>query len=611
MANYDSRDVGASSAYSNTAKDLFNKVSQHTGVPVDLLASVSHTESSWQTNARSYVGAQGLMQIMPDTASFIMQNSPTARAAYEKSNNIYDPETNLIFGAEYLKYISSTRNIPMEPANYASLHYLYHDGHGANVNNPTAEARDAGAKTAANAQNIRNGTLQLPEKFDQANYPGSVGTLGGITIINGINVARIDPSLTLADFAKFIQSLAFMDSMKAGFEGDKQQTIHQFIAEFMSRFYHSLTYNPTLKENKVIVVKPETLFIDPPSCNVIYPSMRINNNFTKRHKQEPTRLLLITDPLARLLGDVQSVSSVFQLMTLAILDYDPDDKTKTKQKVRSFLHGVKERPLTDCSEYEKENGIRVVKSTQRDGADVYLFLLAQGAQGTAGTGENKKTGLALNLTKDEFTAAHGVLQKLATYALLRHRYQMRTGAMTTFFNPYIAPGFPIVNIETLNPSSLNVYGHLESVTHQLSDRSMMTTLQYSCIHVEESEQRPGAFPVVEQEYTDNIATTYQKMLGDVVTPVTSPKKVREEVIGTDPTQSVTQSLGEAYAKVWRPITTMKEHLEQICDGATCDDTGAYWVLKGSFFDEKIRETIKPYADAMFVDHRALFESDVR
>lgn len=47
---------------------LFQQAAQQYGVPIELLLGVAHTESRFNPNARSPVGAAGMMQFMPATA---------------------------------------------------------------------------------------------------------------------------------------------------------------------------------------------------------------------------------------------------------------------------------------------------------------------------------------------------------------------------------------------------------------------------------------------------------------------------------------------------------------------------------------------------------------
>lgn len=63
------------------------------GISEGLIKAVMHTESGFNTNARSPVGAQGLMQLMPATARrFNVSNS-------------FDPQQNIHAGAQYLAWL--------------------------------------------------------------------------------------------------------------------------------------------------------------------------------------------------------------------------------------------------------------------------------------------------------------------------------------------------------------------------------------------------------------------------------------------------------------------------------------------------------------------------
>jgi soluble lytic murein transglycosylase len=70
------------------------------GYSVDraLLWGFMRQESAFNPKARSYVGAMGLMQLMPGTARLIVRNSSSDQMA----GNIYDPSTNIALGQAYI-----------------------------------------------------------------------------------------------------------------------------------------------------------------------------------------------------------------------------------------------------------------------------------------------------------------------------------------------------------------------------------------------------------------------------------------------------------------------------------------------------------------------------
>lgn len=78
------------------------------GVDPYLVAAVIRTESSWNPTARSSQGAQGLMQLMPETATEMEQRGLVS-TSYSASQ-LDDPATNIEFGCAYLSYLLSYFN---------------------------------------------------------------------------------------------------------------------------------------------------------------------------------------------------------------------------------------------------------------------------------------------------------------------------------------------------------------------------------------------------------------------------------------------------------------------------------------------------------------------
>jgi|LakMenE18May11ns_1017448.scaffolds.fasta_scaffold9958407_9 hypothetical protein len=72
-------------------EDAIQNASQKTGLDINLIKAVVRTESGGNSNAISSVGAQGLMQLMPQTAAGLGVKNP------------FDPHENALGGAQYLK----------------------------------------------------------------------------------------------------------------------------------------------------------------------------------------------------------------------------------------------------------------------------------------------------------------------------------------------------------------------------------------------------------------------------------------------------------------------------------------------------------------------------
>ena len=94
------------SAYPIKYEYYVEKYSKKFGVDVCLVYGVIRTESGFDPNAVSNAGAIGLMQIMPDTFTWL-QNYRTDFMPEEliESDKLYDPETNIEYGVFMLKYL--------------------------------------------------------------------------------------------------------------------------------------------------------------------------------------------------------------------------------------------------------------------------------------------------------------------------------------------------------------------------------------------------------------------------------------------------------------------------------------------------------------------------
>ena len=74
-------------------------------IPVPWAFAVVRQESAFMANARSPVGARGLMQIMPATGRQIARR---LKVRYRGAKSLYDPERNVFFGTSYLRYLSDS-----------------------------------------------------------------------------------------------------------------------------------------------------------------------------------------------------------------------------------------------------------------------------------------------------------------------------------------------------------------------------------------------------------------------------------------------------------------------------------------------------------------------
>ena len=130
----------------NAFDTLIRQAAQQHGISEGLIKAVMHTESGFNINARSPVGAQGLMQLMPATARRF------------NVSNAYDPQQNIFGGAKYLSWLLKRFNGNTQYAIAA-----YNAGEG-NVDKyggipPFRETRDYVRRVTSRYQNLYASSL--------------------------------------------------------------------------------------------------------------------------------------------------------------------------------------------------------------------------------------------------------------------------------------------------------------------------------------------------------------------------------------------------------------------------------------------------------------------
>ena len=77
----------------NKYDDIITRVARENGLEAALIKAVIRAESNFDNEARSHKGAEGLMQLMPQTAAAL------------NVKNVYHPSDNIEGGARYLRYL--------------------------------------------------------------------------------------------------------------------------------------------------------------------------------------------------------------------------------------------------------------------------------------------------------------------------------------------------------------------------------------------------------------------------------------------------------------------------------------------------------------------------
>ncbi|MBQ8965265.1 lytic transglycosylase domain-containing protein [Ruminococcus sp.] len=88
--------------YPTEYEEYVIKYSEEFDVDPVLVFSVIKVESNFQPNATSSVGARGLMQLMEDAYDWVKFRLDDDSESYD---DMYDPETNIRYGAYYLSFL--------------------------------------------------------------------------------------------------------------------------------------------------------------------------------------------------------------------------------------------------------------------------------------------------------------------------------------------------------------------------------------------------------------------------------------------------------------------------------------------------------------------------
>lgn len=128
-----SRERGVISIYDN----LFKSAQGITGWDWRLLAAQCYQESAFDPNARSYVGAQGLMQLMP----------ATARELGLKPEEVFLPERNVDAAARYIARLSQAFSDIRQPEERIKFVLASYNGGSFHIRDAMALARKYGHDT--------------------------------------------------------------------------------------------------------------------------------------------------------------------------------------------------------------------------------------------------------------------------------------------------------------------------------------------------------------------------------------------------------------------------------------------------------------------------------
>jgi soluble lytic murein transglycosylase len=151
--------LSQSQAHSLTLKLM--KLCKKYDFSVSSVLALISAESSFDKEAKSSVGAIGLMQVMPQTAKFIAHKSGIT--SYHRARDLKNPEVNLAVGIAYLSYLRDR---------YAQSHsYLAAYNMGPSKFNRMVRKRTARPESVKKyVANIHHGVYQIRQEAQELAY---------------------------------------------------------------------------------------------------------------------------------------------------------------------------------------------------------------------------------------------------------------------------------------------------------------------------------------------------------------------------------------------------------------------------------------------------------
>lgn len=347
-----------------------------------------------------------------------------------------------------------------------------------------------------------------------------------------------------------------------------------------------------------ILYKPQALFVLPPICNVIWPSMYTVFSYSRNYKTIPTRLF-VRAGIERLLptgktndDSAEPVSQYFwspaalrdaetrlgilneQAKLNSVVDkykLKTDALTQSNTSQAAILD--KYQPhlslLDAVSPQEERVGVRLSQPADNEFFTRYAEWLTCG---------DLKPYPFLSGAKNRDDAEDKVAQ-LADYELARQQFETGSVSMVMVFNPYLVPGFPTLIMDKPE-SGIHVYGYISGVNHTISASAGCDTTidvgyirQYDeILRDPKTQEAVKRFIVAEDVWGDEDAV-YESFLGVKSIKSAGFNTIEDKKNRNDPVkivENISENMSKgnfcdyvynAYVRSGRKIVTKKEYDE--------------------------------------------------
>jgi hypothetical protein len=223
-------------------------------------------------------------------------------------------------------------------------------------------------------------------------------------------------------------------------------------------------------------VKPQMFFGLPPVCNVIFPSMTPDIQYSENFATQPTRLYFEDSALPDLTGkEAKPQTKEFFIKALARA-YPPAADNRYQAKVLGKTPNETGKNVLIWPEEFFKGPV-----TARYPAPPWLMYFAsqnQGAGIPAGKGTAAPTTKSVSPTEGSSNSDQDLYVLYAQYEYFKQCYSQRGGAVTCAFQPYLVPGFPMMVFDDFQ-AKMHIIGYLMNVTQQFTSQSVVTSANFS------------------------------------------------------------------------------------------------------------------------------------
>lgn len=231
-------------------------------------------------------------------------------------------------------------------------------------------------------------------------------------------------------------------------------------------------------------IKPQMFFGLPPVCNVIFPSMTPEIQYSENYVTQPTRLYFEDATLPHLTDGGTSLNTRDFFIKKLARAYPPEADERYRAVMEKKELGTGRNVLIWPEEFFKG------PVTARFSAPTWLMYVSQqessvgaasapsAAEAYPTTPEPNTTSAVPPPTVGESVTDQDLYVLYAQYEYFRQCYSQRGGAVTCAFQPYLVPGFSTMIFDNFH-SKMHLIGYLMNVTHQFAPGNVTTATNFS------------------------------------------------------------------------------------------------------------------------------------